>query len=182
MKKNYIIILLFILINAVFFSVNFDIGMSFLTGENNWNMALRLGLEEENFAFSSDITYVSTPNFSFITIMDVSTSILKINDNSYVNFGIAWFNDRITDEATQNRSIFLMYSGLNLSIKNLALKFGFGYPLSQKEYSNNLSDYMFFKITYIVPPPEDFIDDLKIEFRFLNGRKDFSLYFSEPIK
>jgi len=49
-------------------------------------------------------------------------------------------------------------------------------------YSNNLMDYMFFKMTYIVPPPEDFIDDLKIEFRFLNGRKDFSLFFSEPIR
>ncbi|WP_129409983.1 hypothetical protein [Marinitoga lauensis] len=180
MKKT--LLFLFLLFSLIIFSVNFDIGMSILTGENNWNMALKLGLEESNFEFSSDVTYVSTPSFDFLTVIDISTSILKINNNSNIDFGIAWFNDRITKEATQNRSIFLMYSGLRFNLENLALKAGFGYPLSQKEYSTNLVDYMFFKITYIVPPPEDFIDDLKIQFRFLNGRKDFSLFFSEPIK
>ncbi|GAB6189748.1 hypothetical protein JCM30566_14900 [Marinitoga arctica] len=179
MKK--ILLLLMIIFNITAFTIKFDIGMSFLTGENNWNMALKLGLEQNNFEFSSDITYVSTPDFSFITILDVSTSILKINENSNIDFGIAWFNDRITEDATRNRSIFLMYSGLKLNIENLLLKIGFGYPLSQKEYSTNLTDYMFFKLNYIVPPPEDFIDDLKLEFRFINGRKDFSIYFSEPI-
>ncbi|WGS65529.1 hypothetical protein [Marinitoga aeolica] len=179
MKK--IFLSLFLLFGLVIFSINFDIGMTILTGENNWNMALMLGLEESNFEFSSDITYVSTPSFNFLTVIDVSTSILQINNNSNIDFGIAWFNDRITKEATENRSIFLMYSGLKLKEKNFSIKAGFGYPLSQKEYSTNLVDYMFFKITYIVPPPEDFIDDLKIQFRFLNGRKDFSLFFSEPI-
>jgi hypothetical protein len=172
----------FIVISLISFSINFDIGMSILTGENNWNMGLRLGLEESNFEFSSDITYVSTPDFSFITVIDVSTSILKINDYSNIDFGISWFNDRITKEATVNRSIFLMYSGLKLTLENISLKAGFGYPLSQETYSTNLTDYMFFKISYIVPPPEDFIDDLKLEFRFINGRKDFSIYFSEPIR
>ncbi|SHE38397.1 hypothetical protein SAMN02745164_00339 [Marinitoga hydrogenitolerans DSM 16785] len=179
MKKIFFFI--FVFINIVAFSVNFNIGMSILTGEDNWNMGLKLGLEEDNFEFSSDVTYISTPNFNFLTILDVSTSILKINDNSNIDFGIAWFNDRITQDATQNRSIFLMYTGLKLKLENLSLKAGFGYPLSQKEYSTNLMDYMFFKITYIVPPPEHFIDDLKLEFRFINGRKDFSLFFSEPI-
>lgn len=180
MKKFFIFLI--IVFNITIFSINFDIGMSILTGEDNWNMALKLGLEQDNFDFSSDISYVSTPDFSFITILDVSTSILKINDNSNIDFGIAWFNDRITENATQNRSIFLMYTGLKVNLENLSLKAGFGYPLSQKEYSTNLVDYMFFKINYIVPPPEDFIDDLKLEFRFLNGKKDFSIYFSEPIR
>jgi hypothetical protein len=177
-----IILIISLLFSVSIFSVNFDIGMSILTGLDNWNMGLKLGLEESNFEFSSDITYISTPDFNFLTVLDVSTSILKINNYSNVDFGIAWFNDRITKDATQNRSIFLMYSGIKFNTENLSLKFGFGYPLSQKEYSTNLVDYMFLKMTYIVPPPEDFIDDLKIEFRFLNGRKDFSLYFSEPIK
>ncbi|AEX85948.1 hypothetical protein XO10_07680 [Marinitoga sp. 1135] len=180
MKKT--LLFTFLIIAFIASAINFDIGMSILTGKDNWNMGLRLGLDENNFEFLTDISYVNEPELSFITLIDVSTSILKISDTSNINFGVAWFNDRITKDATENRSIYLLYSGLKLNMENISLKAGFGYPLSQETYSTNLSDYMFFKITYIVPPPEDFIDDLKLEFRFLNGRKDFSIYFSEPIQ
>jgi hypothetical protein len=53
-----------------------------------------------------------------------------------------------------------------------------GYPFNN---TDNLMNYFAIKFGYVVPKPADFIDDLKLELRVINGRIDFSIFLVEPL-
>ncbi|HOO74154.1 MAG: hypothetical protein H7A31_02805 [Thermotogae bacterium] len=181
MKKIYIVFTVIFFSVCIFSQSNFNIGGTILT-DTGWHMAVKLGAGDENFDLSMDISPLSVTPLSLITVTDFSVNLAKAFENTYLNTGILWLNDRPFPDADSNRSILFVYGGLNYGNNNFYGKLSFGYPLSSETLTTfDLTDYLFIKIGYNLPKPTNFKDELKIEFRFARGRKDISVYFSEPI-
>ncbi|MFA6639521.1 MAG: hypothetical protein WCS23_03155 [Defluviitoga tunisiensis] len=170
MKKFFIsaIVLLFSLL--CFSQVRYDLGFSVLNEKSEFDLALRVGLESNDFNFSFDFSPSFNDTLSLITIMDVSAKIWEINDNLSLDAGLLWMNDK------SKRGTYA-YSALDIYFKGISSKICVGYPFKSKK---EFLDYFVIKIGYEVPKPLNFIDDLKMELRLVNGRIDFSIFLVEP--
>ncbi|MDN5343191.1 hypothetical protein OF820_05285 [Oceanotoga sp. DSM 15011] len=183
MKKYIVFLMMIVLSISIFAYNNFKMGFTVLTDDNPFRLALKTGYESEYFNFSFDFNPNFGENFYLITITDLSLKILDINENSQVRGGLLWLNDRPNSEfQDKNRNILYGYMGIGYSIENLYAGLALGYPISNEfKPTTNISDYLIFNIEYTIPKPAEFVDDLKISFRFANYRKDFSLFISYPI-
>lgn len=171
MKRTFLVLLSLLIIILTFSQTSYDLGFSVLNDESGFNFALRFGLESNVFNFSFDMSPKFGENFELISITDVSAKIWDINEYLFLDVGLLWLND------AAYRGNFL-YSGINANFQNILAKFYVGYPFQRGE---NFLDYFVLKVGYTVPKPVDFIDDLKMELRLVNGRIDFSVFLVEPI-
>ncbi|BBE30089.1 hypothetical protein OSSY52_02300 [Tepiditoga spiralis] len=176
MKK--IIIIFLLLIGIISFSININTGISVLTDKKS-NVALNFGFNSKTFDFAFDMYPDFTTQVKLTTITDISVLISKINNNINVEGGIIWFNDNPT--GTKERSLPFIYAGFKYEESLFFGKLYFGYPL-QENVSLDLADYLILKAGVTIPKPQNFIDDIKIEFRFTKDRKDFSIYISTPVR
>ena len=172
-----IIIIFLLLIEVISFSIKVNTGISVLTDKTS-KVALNFGFNSKTFDFSFDMYPDFTAQVKLTTITDISVLISKINDNIDVEGGVIWFNDNPT--GTKERSLPFVYTGFKYEEPLFFGKLYFGYPL-QDNVSLNLADYLILKAGVTVPKPQNFIDDIKIEFRFTKERKDFSIYISTPV-
>lgn len=170
MKKIVISTIVVFFSLLAFSQVRYDLGFSVLNEKSQFDFALRVGLESKEFNFSFDLSPSFNDTLSLITIMDVSTAIWQINDKVYLDAGLLWMNDK------SKRGTYA-YSGLNVYFKGIYSKVCVGYPFKSKK---ELLDYFVVKLGYVVPKPVNFIDDLKMELRLVNGRIDFSIFLVEP--
>lgn len=170
MKKIVVLIILILLSLLTFSQISYDLGFAILNEGKEFNFALRLGLESEDFNFSFDLSPHFNDELSLITITDVSAKIWQINNKAYLDVGFLWMNDKA------NRGTFA-YGGLNLDFKGIFAKLCVGYPFKENK---EFLDYFVLKLGYLVPKPMNFIDDLKMELRLVNGRIDLSIYLVEP--
>jgi len=183
MKKSFLILsIIFIFIFGL--SNSFNYGLTIMTDEQvNW--ALRTGFDSEQFKLYFDLS----PNFgeelNMITITDLDLKLADLNDMIGLSAGVLWLNDRPTQDyidAGENRSAIFANVGFNFHVQNVSAKLGVGYPVGQDfEPTTNIIDYLNLRMTYTVPKPANFIDDLKLQFRFTKLRRDISIFISTPI-
>lgn len=184
MKKSFLILLSFFMFFILSFSNSFSYGISIMTDENvNW--ALRTGFESEQLKLSFDLSPDFEGGLTIISITDIDLKLAEMNEMIDISAGVLWLNDRPTQEyidADENRSTIFANVGFNFNVENVEAKLGIGYPVNLDfEPTTNILDYLNLRIAYTFPKPADFIDDLKIQFRFTKLRRDFSLFISTPI-
>lgn len=151
--------------------------------EVNW--ALRTGFDSEQFKLYFDLSPKFDEELSMITITDIDLKLADLNELINLSAGVLWLNDRPTEELINskiNRSVIFANVGFNFHIENVSAKLGIGYPVSQDfVLTTNIIDYLNLRMTYTVPKPANFIDDLKLQFRFTKLRRDISIFISTPI-
>jgi len=138
---------------------------------DGFKFALRGGLESDSFNLDFDLSPNFGETFSLITITDVSAKIFDIYPNLFLDAGLLWVYG-------ENFPGTLAYGGFNLNFNNILGKLYVGYPFNN---TDNPLNYFALKIGYVVPKPADFIDDLKLDLRVVNGRIDFSIFLVEPL-
>jgi len=169
-KKIIVLIILVSICLLTFSQISYDIGFSVLNENKEFNFALRIGLESEDFNFSFDLSPSINDSLNLITITDVSAKIWQINNKVYLDAGLLLMNDKA------ERGPYA-YGGLNMDFKGIFAKLCVGYPFKENK---EFLDYFVLKLGYLVPKPMNFIDDLKMELRLVNGRIDLSIYLVEP--
>jgi len=185
MRKLILVLISFIMIFSLAFTNSFNYGLSILTDEVGFNWALRTGFEADQFKLYFDLN----PNFdgglNMTSITDLDLKLADINEMVSISAGVLWLNDRPTQEYVdnnQNRSTIFANIGFNFDIQNVSAKLGVGYPVNfDFQPTTNIIDYLNLRMTYTIPKPANFIDDLKIQFRFTKLRRDISLFISTPI-
>jgi len=171
MKKIFVVFFLLSLFVPIYSQTYYDVGFSLLNYPDGFKFALRSGLESDSFNLDFDLNPTFGETFSLITITDISAKILDINPNFSLDVGLLWVYG-------ENFPGTLAYGGFNLNFNNILGKLYVGYPFNN---TNNPLNYFAIKIGYVVPKPADFIDDLKLELRVVNGRIDFSIFLVEPL-
>jgi hypothetical protein len=184
MKKSLVVFLSIFSFFIIGVSNSFNYGMTIMTDENvNW--ALRTGFDSEQFKLHFDLSPDFGEELNIITITDLDLKLADLNDMVSLSAGILWLNDRPSQEyidAGENRSTIFANVGFNFHVQNVSAKMGIGYPVSQDfEPTTNIIDYLNLRMTYTVPKPANFIDDLKLQFRFTKLRRDISIFISTPI-
>jgi len=184
MKKSILVILSLVMIFALSFSNSFSYGLSIMTDENvNW--ALRTGFESEQFKLSFDLSPDFEGGLTIISITDIDLKLAEMNEMIDISAGILWLSDRPTQDFIDddvNRSTIFANVGFNFIVENVDAKLGIGYPVNLDfEPTTDILDYLNLRISYTFSKPGNFIDDLKIQFRFTKLRRDFSLFISTPI-
>jgi hypothetical protein len=190
MKKFFILFFILIIFSISSLAINFDIGMSILTSniENNFNMALRTGINSENFLLSFDFSPNFEDGISLISITEISAKLIDFSEQIRLDMGILWLNDQlfIPGETEDDEDIPVSSINLNLGItyfiENFYGKLFIMYPLwGNFEETLDLTNYLALKVGYIVPKPQNFKDDLIVELRLSKYRIDLSLFLSTPI-
>lgn len=171
MKKFFVVFFLVSLFISVFSQTYYEMGFSLLNYPDDFKFALRSGLESDSFNLNFDLSPTFEETFSLITITDVSAKILDINPNAFLDVGLLWVYG-------EDFPGTLAYGGFNFNFNNILGKLYIGYPFNATE---DLLNYFAIKLGYVVPKPADFIDDLKLELRVVNGRIDFSIFLVEPL-
>lgn len=171
MKKFFVVFFLVSLFISVFSQTYYEMGFSLLNYPDGFKFALRSGLESDSFNLNFDLSPTFEETFSLITITDVSAKILDINPNAFLDVGLLWVYG-------EDFPGTLAYGGFNFNFNNILGKLYIGYPFNATE---DLLNYFAIKLGYVVPKPADFIDDLKLELRVVNGRIDFSIFLVEPL-
>jgi len=170
MKKIFVVFFLLALFVPIFSQTYYDMGFSLLNYPDDFKFALRGGLESNFFNLSLDLSPTFEETFSLITITDVSVKIFDLYPNLFLDAGLLW----VYGESFPGT---LAYGGFNLNFNNILTKLYVGYPFNN---TDNPLNYFAIKIGYLVPKPSDFIDDLKLDLRIVNGRIDFSIFLVEP--
>lgn len=171
MKKFFVVFFLVSLFISVFSQTYYEMGFSLLNYPDDFKFALRSGLESDSFNLNFDLSPTFGETLSLITVTDVSAKILDINPNAFLDVGLLWVYG-------EDFPGTLAYGGFNLNFNNILGKLYVGYPFNATE---DLLNYFAIKLGYVVPKPADFIDDLKLELRVVNGRIDFSIFLVEPL-
>ncbi|RLL83234.1 hypothetical protein CN13_00180 [Petrotoga sp. HKA.pet.4.5] len=171
MKKFFVVFFLVSLFISVFSQTYYEMGFSLLNYPDDFKFALRSGLESDSFNLNFDLSPTFGETLSLITVTDVSAKILDINSNTFLDVGLLWVYG-------EDFPGTLAYGGFNLNFNNILGKLYVGYPFNATE---DLLNYFAIKLGYVVPKPADFIDDLKLELRVVNGRIDFSIFLVEPL-
>lgn len=94
MKKIIVLIILVSICLLTFSQISYDIGFSVLNENKEFNFALRIGLESEDFNFSFDLSPSINDSLNLITITDVSAKIWQINNKVYLDAGLLLMNDK----------------------------------------------------------------------------------------
>jgi len=171
MKKIFVVFFLLSLFIPIYSQTYYDVGFSLLNYLDGFKFALRNGLESDSFNLDLDLSPNFGETFSLITVTDVSAKVLDINPNSFLDVGLLWVYG-------EDFPGTLAYGGFNINFNNILGKLYVGYPFNNTDDPLN---YLAIKFGYVVPKPADFIDDLKLELRVVNGRIDFSIFLVEPL-
>ncbi|HBT51247.1 MAG TPA: hypothetical protein DEA49_03945 [Petrotoga sp.] len=170
MKKIFVVFFVLSLFVFTYSQTYYDVGFSLLNYPEGFKFALRSGLESDSFNLDFDLSPNFEETFSLITITDVSAKIFDIYPNFFLDAGLLWVYG-------EDFPGTLAYGGFNLNFNNILAKLYVGYPFNNTDDPLN---YFAIKIGYLVPKPADFIDDLKLNLRVVNGRIDFSIFLAEP--
>ncbi|PNS00489.1 hypothetical protein X927_02895 [Petrotoga mexicana DSM 14811] len=171
MKKIFVVFFLLSLFVPIYSQTYYDLGFSLLNPDE-FKFALRSGLESDSFNFDFDLSPTfEEKTLSLTMISDISAKIFDINSNTFLDGGLLW---GYSEDSSWN----FAYGGLNFNFNNIYGKLYVGYPFNN---TDNLMNYFAIKFGYVVPKPADFIDDLKLELRVINGRIDFSIFLVEPL-
>ncbi|PNS00292.1 hypothetical protein X928_05110 [Petrotoga miotherma DSM 10691] len=171
MKKIFVVFFLLSLFVPVYSQTYYDVGFSLLNYPDGFKFALKSGLESDSFNLDFDLSPNFAETFSLITVTDVSAKLLDINPNTFLDVGLLWVYG-------EDFPGTLAYGGFNLNFNNILGKLYVGYPFNNTDDPLN---YFAIKFGYVVPKPADFIDDLKLDLRVVNGRIDFSIFLVEPL-
>ncbi|PNR89331.1 hypothetical protein HWHPT5561_01195 [Petrotoga sp. HWH.PT.55.6.1] len=172
MKKFFVVFFLASLFISVFSQTYYEMGFSLLNYPDGFKFALRSGLESDSFNFDFDLSPTfENKTLSLTMISDISAKILDINPNAFLDVGLLW----VYGEEFPGT---FAYGGFNFNFNNILGKLYVGYPFNATE---DLLNYFAIKLGYVVPKPADFVDDLKLELRVVNGRIHFSIFLVEPL-